>query len=388
MTTQTPSQPPLRCVWCEEVVDLPQKGWRPGFDAYCQAHWEIAGRHPWTLGQVALMKAEAMERVADEDLIRWPFGTLHGLTGVLAPGRVTYVAAFPGNGKTAFVTNCIASWMRQKKSISYLALESDPGEVMARMACFRAGIDPDEALSYRLREAAQAGNPLAEQQLSDLADCYRILHEDNDFLHQLRIEPIDVLSPQRFTRAVKAAQAMESDIMIVDHVDHSEADQGDHSPEIQVSNTIQQMALSAAKQLNIHVLLTTQLNSSRAGGDPLAHYRPPATDWLYNKSKKEMIGAIILGLHRVLDPNVDQNLLRRIKARDDEPWRAAVPHRMGVSGMKLRFGGGRKDRGVALEFRNGVLRDAPVDIFGDTILRRDTVTPSSMTNDSLSWMDN
>jgi hypothetical protein len=259
------------------------------------------------------------------------------------------------------LTHCLAHWVQRGFRVSYLPLESDPGEVYARMACFRLGINADDALSLRLRERAEAGDADAAEQVAGMTALYRSLRTDREWMERFCVEPVDTLSPQSFQRAIRAARALESDIIVVDHVDHVEGEADDYSPEIKLSNQLQTLALKASKDLGIPVVLASQLNSSRTGGDRLAHYRPPMADWMFNKGKKEQVGAQILGLYRPLDPNADEELVRRVRSGSAEPWRIALPHRMGISGMKMRFGGANKERTLHLEYRDGLLSDLPDD---------------------------
>jgi hypothetical protein len=151
---------------------------------------------------------------------------------------------------------------------------------------------------------------------------------------------------------------MESDCLIVDHVDHAEADAGDNSPALQASNKIQKMALDASRHLNIPVILATQLNSSRTGGDRLAHNRPPLMNWLANKEKKEQIAAVCLGLYRPIDPAKAADI-PDVRSGLKEAASITKAGRMGVAGMKLRFGGDRKEKTVELSYVGGQLRDLP-----------------------------
>jgi hypothetical protein len=227
---------------------------------------------------------------------------------------------------------------------------------MTRVACARSGVAADEALSFRLRLRADAGDATAIAELAALHAAFTALRHDTEFLSQFRIDPTSTLSPRKFQAVIEATKAMESDVLIVDHVDHAEADTDDFSPEIKVSNRIQQLALHAARDLNIPVVLATQLNSRATGGDRLAHYRPPLMDWLWNKGKKEQIAAVCLGLYRPLDPD-KHDAIASVRSGTAEPHTVSKAHTMGVCGMKLRYGGERKERSVELRYVGGKLTD-------------------------------
>lgn len=345
------------CHFCRNPVDLPQRGWEVGRAAYCSAHHLLVGTDPWVIGQEAIDYAEWLHHMPTEQLIRWPWRAVNALAGPLAPGRLTYVAAFPGGGKTSFLTHCLYHWLSEGYTVTYLPLESDPGEVYTRLACLEVGASADEALSFRLSERKERGEQEAIVLHDELTIAYRLFRDRRVLLDSLRILPLDTLTVKSFTRAVAIAEAMESALILVDHVDHAESDAGERAPEIAVSNALQAEALRAAKRLSIPVVLATQLNSSRAGNDRLAHYRPPVADWLYNKAKKEQMGANILGLSRALKPGIPSDWLSEVRAGTRPISDVILDNRMAVTGMKLRYGGAAKDRTVMLAYERGRLTD-------------------------------
>lgn len=258
---------------------------------------------------------------------------------------------------TSFLTHCLYWWLSEGKTVTYLPLESDPGEVFVRLACLEVGASADEALSFRLADRKARGDEDAIRLHNELTVAYRLLRERRALLDALRILPIASLTVRAFTKSVAVAEAMESDLIVVDHVDHVEADVDEHTPEIQVSNALQAEALKAAKRLSIPVVLATQLNSSRTGNDRLAHYRPPSTDWLYNKGKKEQMAANILGLSRALRPGISPEWLSEVRAGTRPITDIVADNRMAVTGMKLRYGGAAKERTVMLAYERGRITD-------------------------------
>jgi len=353
------------CAWCGTGVEVPPDG--DSRDAvFCPAHLVLAGRTPWYLGQKAIANAEWLHEMAASALLHWPWASLAALAGPLVPGRLTYFAAFPGNGKTTVVTQCIDAWLRAGKTITFMPLEADAGETITRVACYRAGVDADEALSMRLRMRADAGDRLAQQQIEDLTVCYRLMKEDTTLLNALRIEPSSMLTLKTFDKALRAAEAMESDVVIVDHVDNVEHDEREAGSEIQLSNKLQHLALEAAKGMGIPFVLATQLNSSRTSGDRLAHYRAPLVDWLYNKGKKEQLGATILGCYRPMNPDADEELVKSVRAGRAEPHSLLLQNRMAVALMKGRYAGSMKERSALLRYERGMISDIDgVDAFVD-----------------------
>lgn len=351
--------PTLLCHHCGGAVDAPQRGWKRGIAAYCSQHWILAGKDPWVRGQEALDGAEDFHELSSAELVSWPWESVNTLAGPLVPGRLTYIAAFPGGGKTTFLTHCLHFWLGQGKKVTYLPLESDPAEVYTRLACLELGISADDALSKRLRTLADHGEQWAQEQLDDLKVRFRLMREDRALLEALRVEPLEALTPAAFREAIMTAHAMASDLIVVDHVDHAEADEHSPKAEIAVSNEVQMDALRAAKKLHIPVVLATQLNSSRTGQDRMAHYKPPVVDWLYNKGKKEQLAANILGLSRLIKASASTEMLAEVRAGTRPVEDVVLDHTMGVTGMKLRYGGGMKEKTVKLRYEHGRITDLP-----------------------------
>lgn len=350
MTSQT-------CRYCNEPVDRLQAGYKTGDAMYCSAHHALADRDPLIIGTDALEYAEWLNNLTPDDVIRWPWQAVNNLAGPLVPGRVTYVAAFPGGGKTTFLTQCLASWLGQGKRVLYMPLEADPGEVYARLACLRLGLSADDVLSLRLRMWASNGDIVAARQLDSLTAEYHRMRLDADLMRALRIEPVDALNVPAFHKAVSVAKAADCDMVCVDHVDHSEGEEGEMAASIAISDKMQQIALRAAKHLKIPFVLMSQLNTSRTGGDHLAAYRPPVTDWLYNKGKKDQVAAVILGLSRLLDPSVEADALKEVRLGTRDVSTIALSERMGVTGMKLRYGSDLTVRTVQLKYSRGIISD-------------------------------
>jgi hypothetical protein len=349
----------LVCGWCGGPVDVPQPGWLPtsGATAYCTAHHAIEGRHPLGVLANALDGAEWFHDIGSDDLVFWPWQAMNDLAGPLVQGRITYLPAFPGGGKTTFLTHCIAFWLQQGKTITYLPLEADASEVVARLACYRVGVSADETLSKRLRIRADRGDVEAAYQLAEVNAEYRRLREDPDIGMRLRIEPIEALTKTSFRKAIHACEAMESHLLIVDHIDHVEADENESGNDIALSNHLQSAALKAVKRMAIPAVLATQLNSSRTGGDKLAHFRPPLMDWMYNKGKKDMIAAGAYGLFRPMDPDATDEEVSRVTSGRADPATILLPNTMGVARMKARYGSGLAQRSVFLGYHQGRITD-------------------------------
>jgi hypothetical protein len=350
------------CYFCGQRVALPQKGWQPGAPAYCEAHRELEGRDPGIIVPSAVHGARHQLTIDPKGLPSWPWYALDEMAGLLVPESVTYVAAFPGNGKTSKVSHCVLHWIKtQGLRVLLLPLEADPREALVRLVCLEVGIDPDEALSFRLRRRADAGDVWARRSLDALDEAYvRVLEEPRHY-QNLMIEPADTLSPAGFTASLNAGHAAGVDLVVVDHVDHVGHDEQDQRSEIAKSTAIQHAAKRFARRTGTPVVLMSQLNSKATGGDVLAHYKPPRMDWLWMKGVKEQIGHTFLGLFRPMRPDLTDEELRLVSRGLRGTADIAEPCTMGVVGMKRRFGGAVRDPVVKLTYERGLITDRQPD---------------------------
>jgi hypothetical protein len=353
----------MPCTECGAAVRLLPKGWEPGDPAYCPAHEALTGRDPRFVIPDAIAAAERDMLQPASDLIDWCLPELTDTFGYLLPGTVTYGCAFPKNGKTAFLSNNLHYWDQQGVRVWVMPTESRPKGLITRLAAFRVGVPAEEALSRRLRVRMEAGDPQAREQFAALMHAFSTMagevHADGS---NIAIEPAPRLTRSTFRRSVQAASAGGYGLVVVDHVDHVQADDGES--EYTTSAGVQHDALEFAEQFEIPILLMSQLNTSRVGRDLLYRYRRPNTDWLWMKGVKDQIATTMFGIYRPMAPDIDDKLLSDAKEGKAEGWRVAMPHTMGLADMLSRYGGARPDRTILLDYHDGLLRSKDhMDVF-------------------------
>lgn len=327
---------------------------------YCHEHVDLAGRDPCYVVREAVEEAREDLNVDTTTLVKWPLPSLHEFLGFLLPGTVTYGAAFSKNGKTKFISQMIAAWARAGVRPWVMPTESMPRGLMTRLACEEAGVDADEALSFRLRERADRGDMEAFRQIAELDGAYtRILTSLGKDGATLAIEPTPMLTQHGFSRSCRAAAQAGCGIVICDHVDQITGNKGSNTNGYQASEAVQHDALDFAQKYDIPVLLMTQLNPARAGGDALHAYRRPMTDWLWMPGKKVQVATTIFGIYRPIDPRCDETTLRSAREGKMETWRVAIPNTMGIADMASRFNGAKRDRVLHLGVEHGKIVDEP-----------------------------
>jgi len=343
------------CRYCLEPLQQLPKRWKVGDPLYCAAHEVLVDRDPVVIGYDALDFAEYLHDMGPDQMMHWPWPSMRKLAGPIVAGRVTYIAGFPGGGKTSVLALALRHWVRvEKKRVVYLPLEAHPGEVLTRFGCLELGIEPDDALSKRLAMRAHAGDEWARHQHNQLTEWFIQRRTDRELFEGLRIEPCEALTIPAFKKALDVARALEADLLVTDHVDHVEQDGGS---DITASNAIQTMSLNASKRHGIPMLLATQLNDSRTGGNRLAHYQPPTTQFLYNKGKKDQIGAQIFGLSRVLLPSATDDQIRDVQKGQRDIGTIAMNNVMRINGMKLRYGTEHAGREILLGYTRGLIHE-------------------------------
>jgi hypothetical protein len=351
-----------RCHHCNGPIDIPQRGWQAPDPIYCSQHHDLVGYDAETIIVSALADAEFALDTDMGGVPRWPWQAVHTLAGPIGPGTVTYLAAFPGNGKTSYLGHAIWHWLSKGLRVFHMPLEATPREFVVRLLCADLGFDADDALSLRLMERAQAGDPEAVRMRERLREAYQRVAGDPGPLEHLVIEPAGMLSAAQFKRACRVAVKMRADVVVVDHVDHIGQTADDSRNEIAISREVQHTAHQIARDAGVPFVLASQLNSSRTGGDPLAHYRPPRPDWLWNKGVKEQVATNILGLYRPMRTDLTDEQRRNASRGVLPAAEVAARNQMGVASMKLRYGGAMKDSAALLHYERGRITDlAPGD---------------------------
>jgi hypothetical protein len=188
---------------------------------YCQEHIALTARDPRFVIPDAIKAAERDMMQPADQLIDWCLPELTDTFGYLLPGTVTYLCAFPKNGKTAFLSNNLHYWDRCGVRVWVMPTESRPKGLITRLAAFRVGVPAEEALSRRLRVRMESGDPHAFEQMTSLmSEFSRMAHETRTDGSNIAIEPSPRLTRSVFRKSVAAASAGGYGLVVVDHVDH------------------------------------------------------------------------------------------------------------------------------------------------------------------------
>lgn len=303
-----------------------------------------------------------------EHIVSWPFAALDHLAGPLPTGAVAYVAAFSGQGKTTFITECIRRWVAESRRIYVMPLESQAPEWRVRFACSTLGIEAGDALSGRLRQRAAHGDTDAQRTRDLIKD---VLNETAALMQRhspLYVSPDPFLDMAAFRKNVRLAAEWGYRLVVVDHIDHVRAASDRGGPSA-TSAAIQYGALELAQQYGVALVLMSQvnLNAVRGSHDQLAKYRPLREDHLYmSAAAKLQIATQVLGLFRPLREDATTDEKTAAAHGDADPTTVLAPNRMGINALKLRHYGARNGQRIQLAYEQGRIRDLDLQERHDT----------------------
>jgi hypothetical protein len=153
------------------------------------------------------------------------------------------------------------------------------------------------------------------------------------------------------------AAALESDVLIIDHVDHLEGSgKGLYEQSVYSMKTL----LSVAQDYGLRVLAATQFNNEMIRGNRSGMHQAPQPGAVYMGGHKRQIATGMLGLYRPLKLNgVDEETLKAFNKGHGEPKDVCEPNTMAVSVMKHRLFGNREGQKCFLRVERGKVTDMP-----------------------------
>lgn len=337
-----------------------------GRPVFCAACLHAYYRDPARLAEAQTDDAlRAFDRDPDA-YVRWPFAAVDALAGPMAPGSVHYVAAASGGGKTTFITSVIRRWTASGVRVDVLPLETEAWAWRVHMACVAADVPPGLVLSGELPARAKQGDADAAATCERVRVELRRMRADAADGGCLAVHPDRHLTARRLRSLCAVAAKRGAQVVVVDHIDHVEADAGAggrRADPFTESQRVNGAVLDAAVTHGLIVVAMSQLNAARFRGarDRLAKYGPPQTADLLMHTFKEHNAASILGLFRPLSPWADLDAVARARAGDAEPGTVLAAGVMGVVAGKLRHRGEAEGRRTYLTVERGAARDRTPD---------------------------
>jgi KaiC/GvpD/RAD55 family RecA-like ATPase len=300
--------------------------------------------------------------------LRWPWEALDRMAGGLGPGAMAYVCARTGSGKSTLITSAIDQWMAEGRKIFHMPLETEPGEWRLRWACHRVGFDAGDVLSG----VAQQRPDWPEWR--DRIDAERESQRSDELKQRgLWVDPVPEVNAKNLVEAIQLAADSACDVIIVDHIDQLEAEEG--SSLFNESVRANKWAKKVAKKTGMRIVMTSQLNRLPPSADRMTRYLPPQERDVYMGEHKGHVATLMLGLFRPLrERRQDEPVpmkgsgmedryveaLRAARSGAVETWTMLKENTMGVVSMKNRNSG--KDRHEGQRCELGVEQGRVVEI--------------------------
>ena len=287
------------------------------------------------------------------EYVQMPFASVDRLVGAIPPGDVGFLAAFSGNGKTTYITSAIKGFIAQGKCVYCLPLESEPNTFLTHLACKNLGYHAGMVLTGEYKRSQPDIWPSIREAI--IAEMKRI--QTGEMADQLYISPTKHMDVKALKKAAAHAFEIGADILIIDHIDHV---QGEGRNVIAEHSRVVDTTLDVTQEYGLVTVCTSQLNNEMLRGDVLGMYMPPQPQHVYMGGKKRQNAAWMIGAYRPLKlTGVDKDLLKAIKQKRMEPWRALEPNCMGIVAMKLRHFGEREGHRVYLGVKDGCVYEDP-----------------------------
>ncbi len=285
------------------------------------------------------------------DFLHIPFKAVDNLVGGIGAGDVWFVGAYSGHGKTTFLTSALDAWFEQGKGVYYMGLESRPKILRTHWACKRLNIDAGEVLTGRaaLRQDWQFVRKQLEAEIREQTKGERA--------EQIYFSPRQFVDANGLRQAAKEAAALDSDVLIIDHVDHLTGTGGTlYEQSVNAIKTL----LEVAQELGLRVLAATQFNNEMIRGNRAGMHQPPQPGAVYMGNHKRHIATGMLGLYRPLKfGGVDDETLKSFSRGHGEPKDVCEPNVMAVSIMKHRLFGSHEGSRAYLKVEKGKVMDLP-----------------------------
>lgn len=286
----------------------------------------------------------------ESDFLSMPWSNLDAVVSGMSEGDIWFTGGFSGDGKTTMLTSAVDCWYEAGKRVYYLGLESRPNVLKTHWACKRIGIDAGEVLSGKALRW-----PDWKERKAELVAMIHSLDE-SDSAAQVHFSPTQFMDAEKLREAMQNAKEFGADVLIVDHIDHIEGEQGSA---YEVSRAVCNTLLREAQSTGIRCLVATQFNNEAIRGNRAGRYLPPQPHYVYMGSHKRQIASGMLGLYRPLRQGLDAETMRSFQQGQLEPIDVLEPDTMAVVCMKHRLMGKYEGKRVYLGVQRGRVVDLP-----------------------------
>lgn len=289
------------------------------------------------------------------DAVRFPYDSLNAIVGKIATGRLVFLMANTGQGKTTLLLDAFDRWAQAGVRMDYLGTEQEPSELRQKWACLRVGVPAHVAIN-REWDDHRDGEAWKEKVWEDLGKL------DDAYGDQVLFVPDKFITVGKIEDAAKRASERGAKVLIVDHIDRVET--GATENEYLVLKRLTRRLKELARDCHLVMLVASQMNRKGREGDRLSAYRPPQLHHMQGGGMKEQEADVVLGVWRPIRQQVPGETPKEYKAAvlaaasgATEPQTVLEQNTMAVVCLKHRTAGGREGQRCKLHLEHGRLTD-------------------------------
>lgn len=264
----------------------------------------------------------------------FPYPPVHDIVGRVAPGRLVFVMANTGQGKTTFMLDLLDRWAEKGVKVDYLGTEQEPDELRTKWACLRSDVPAGCAINLAWADYDE-GESWRERVAEDLG---RI---DDAYGEQIVFHPDKFITLAKIEQAAKDSSARGGQVLIVDHIDRVET--GASENEYLALKRIIRRLKELARDHRLVLVVASQVNRKGREGDRLSVYRPPQLQHMQGGATKEHEADVVLGIWRPIrqrkndeTPDDFKSLLAAASRGDVEQLLVVEPATMALVCLKHR----------------------------------------------------
>ncbi len=261
-----------------------------------------------SLEHIAPIIANAYDNLGQEEETIPTFLDLDRYLGGLHKSDVIIVAARPGMGKTTFCINlAVNASVKYKKSVAFFSLEMSAEQLAARMLVSTAKVNTEHV--KKLDKITAAEMKRLSDAMSDIAASNMYIDDTPN---------ITVAEIRGKVRRLKREKGL--DLIVIDYVGLMQASsvlaRSDNRQQqiSEISRNIKAMA----KELDVPIILISQLNRTAVRGENASNTKEPDLSHLRESGALEQDADIVLFIHRpaYYNPEIeDKNLAKVIIAK-------------------------------------------------------------------------
>jgi KaiC/GvpD/RAD55 family RecA-like ATPase len=269
----------------------PEEDWNP----------EITAQQ---LAAVQITKARQRLRAEPAEVFKLPYPSVHAMVGQIRVGRLVFVMAHTGNGKTTFALDLLDHCAQAGVKTDYLGTEQEPDELWTKWACKRSGVPADIAINAAWGDY---DDDLAQTRVEDGLVELELLYGDI-----VRFAPEKFVTLQAIESAAQSAYDRGATVLFVDHIDRveHEGDLNDFAAMRRLVRRLKELMRDCA----LVGMVLSQVSREARGGDRLGAYFPPQIQHMRGAGTKEEEADAVLGLWRPLRGPIFQETVKEYQA--------------------------------------------------------------------------